>query len=241
MSLVHKVYYFQNHLFFLKAGTESSPIVPYELKSVTPALIAEEINAFLKKETDKHFLHANEFEHWNISDRFITVPSPVFDPLLKQHYWDRFFGNSRNDFNLEESGCKSLKVHVISEVPTWLNESLMIQFNQQHSHPFLLELLQESKSNIFQMNILIVRNCFVLALKTNRDLFYFDSNRFDAIDDILYTIINVIKQQNLEMRETECNIYGFCSGLIVQTLKDGIPKIKHLAATEINERVKPFL
>jgi hypothetical protein len=130
MPEIHKVYYSQKYLYLIKAGSEDLPSIPYEIKSTTPGLIMEEITAFLKKETNSHFLHSNDFEHWNISDRFLTLPLAVYDPQLKGTYWNQMFGTERKNYRLEESHSKSLKVQTVYEVPEWLNDFLRQQFNK---------------------------------------------------------------------------------------------------------------
>ncbi|NBP28882.1 MAG: DUF3822 family protein [Flavobacteriia bacterium] len=241
MPEIHKVYYSQKYLYLIKAGSEDLPSIPYEIKSITPGLIMEEITAFLKKETNSHFLHSNDFEHWNISDRFLTLPLAVYDPQLKGTYWNQMFGTERKNYRLEESHSKSLKVQTVYEVPEWLNDFLRQQFNKTSSIPLLGELMAESKHIGWSMNLVIGSSTFIFSVRNDRELFFIDSQGYESVDDILYGILNVLSRQKLALTQAQCNVYAFCPAIMVETLKQGMKRIQELHLVEITERVKPFL
>jgi hypothetical protein len=241
MAEIHKVYYSQRSLFLIKAGAEHLPSTPYEIKSSTPGLIGEEITAFLKKETDNHFLHASDFEHWIISDKFLNLPMSVYDPQLKGTYWNQMFGPERKDHRLEESQSKALKVQTVYEVPNWLNDFLYQQFNKTSSLPLHGELLAEAKNINLILNLVICSSTFILSIRNDRELFYMDVQNYESVDDILYGILNVLARQKITVSMAECSIYAFCPAIIVESLQHGMQKIQELHTVAINQRVKPFL
>lgn len=241
MQLVHKVYYFQRNLYLIKGGAEPLPIIPYQIKSTTSALIMEEITAFLKKETESHFLHANEFEHWNICDKLLVLPTSVYDPQLKETYWNRMFGADPKECRLEEYASKSLKVQVIYEVPTWLNEFLKQQFNKTSSQSVVYDMLSDTKNGTLQMNLVISENSFIFSLRNDRELFYLDTQSYDSVEDILYCMLHVLIRQKLKVNNVCCNLYAFCASMTVQSLEQGMKKITELQSVAITEHVKPFI
>jgi len=241
MQPLHKVYYFEKNIYLIKAGQEASPSIPYEIKSTTPGLISEEIVAFLKKETDSHFLHANEFEHWNMSRKMLTIPLSVYDPQCKDTYWERMFDASSKDYQVEEYSNKSLNIQLIYEVPLWLNGFLRMYFNKQFSQSIVGEILADPKKGGLQMDMVIEKGHFIFSLRNDRELYYLNVHAYDSIEDILYTLLNIITRQNKKLDNVTCNLFGFCSTLTVQTLQENLKKIKLLESIEFKTCVKPFL
>jgi hypothetical protein len=237
----HKVYYSQKNLYLIRSGAEDSPSIPYEIKSTTQGLIIEEITAFLRKETDKHFLHSSDFEHCFITDKFLTLPLSVYDPQLKSTYWNRMFGAERKDYQLEETQSKSLKVQTLYEVPVWFNEFLRQQFNKTSCLHMLSELLAETKNVSKSLNLVICESTFIFSFRNDRELFFIDCQSYESVDDILYAILNVLTRQKITAGKFQWNLFPFCSTIFVETLKQGMKRIQELNTVEINEHVKPFL
>ena len=226
MFAVNQVYYFKQEVFLMLAGEEKPTVVPYRLKSTTSSLISEEISAFIKQSTQLSFLHSNDFDHWTISDKFMLLPTTVYEPQLKTSYWERMFGALPQDQKLEEYCHKSLKIQFLYTVPEWLTGFLKMQFNKPRPSCFFSEMLRHSPNQGKQMALLITSDSFVFALYSEKEMHYFDISSYQAVDDILYTMLHVLHRQPWALEHPELTVYGFCAASLLQELQTGLRKVQ---------------
>jgi len=240
MFALNQVFYTKEEVFLILAGDEKRKVIPYRFKSTTISLISEEISTFLKEAAQTSFLHSSDFEHWNISDKFMVLPMAVYDPQHKHAYWERMFGLPTQDRTLEETSHKALKIHFLYAVPVWLNTYLKLQFNKQHSSSFYGEILKNVQGFGIQAALLITSDSFVFTIYTEKELHYFDISPYQSVDDILYTMLHVMHRQKWSMENNPLAIYGFCSSALLESLKTEIRKITELKGFKTSEFINCY-
>ena len=76
------------------------------------------------------------------------------------------------------------------------------------------------------MALLITSDSFVFALYSEKEMHYFDISSYQAVDDILYTMLHVLHRQPWVLEHPALTVYGFCAASLLQELQTGLRKVQ---------------
>jgi len=187
----------------------------HEIRSNTKELMQEEVKSFLKEKTNSSFLHSPDFEHINVGYRHLVLPSSVFDDSLTNAYDERMYGNLPDSLTLNSNYCKLFQVQLISATPIWLNEYMSANFNV-NSIPsaHLLFLNNVSTTTSFEVLVFCFQTKVYIGINEDKKLWYSDFIVADAVEDILFTLLNMTSQLNLKFESGNLKIGSINSTFI---------------------------
>jgi len=240
MQNKHEVYCFLNYLFFLPEGNKAYSSKPYQILSTNTRLISEEIQAFIKEETQKNFLHISDFNLYFICEKLLTLPSSVFEPQLMNDYWKRMHEPQTKENELEVFVNKHYKLHLIYELHPGWRTFIGHHFNLKTSPLYMDEILQPPSHDALALELLILPSHFLMCFKTQYSLLFLDLSVYDAVDDILYFVLNVYKKQAANLVMNTLQIHAFCSRIVSENFVRDFKKIKDFSNVLITERIKPY-
>lgn len=236
----HHVYFFMDHLFLLPEGNKDVSIKPYQLISSNTRLIAEEIHALLKEETQKHFLHVSDFNLYFISEKLLTIPTTVFDNQLVNEYWQRMYEKLSKETQLQVFISKHYKVNIIYEVHDGWTAFIGNHFNLKTSPVYVEELLNPPSHEALDLQLMILPKHFWMVLKSQNVLLFLDTCFYDTVDDILYFVLNVYKKRNTNLDLKTLHLHSFCGRIITESFLNDFTKIQDFTNVEITEQIKSY-
>jgi len=143
---------------------------------------------------------------------YTLIPNALFDEGKLSSYLK--FNHSIPDFesySIRYDSIENMEGTVIYGIPSHLNNSINNHFSdfkiQHHSTSFIdLVLLESNEDNAIYLNIQYER--FDILYLKDKKLHFFNSFKYQTVEDFIYYLLYVIEQLELDREEIPAILYG---------------------------------
>lgn len=190
------------------------------------------IEEILSKDTSLQ----NPFKKVNclcVNPKSMLIPSPLFDEQYIKRYFD--FNQPLNELEeLHYHYLKKTDSYNVFSVPNPVTNALLGHFPKihfyHHSYSLInyhINFIEEDKTYV---GLNLYDNFIDILVIDNKKLIFFNSFEFQNHDDILYYVLNVYHQLDLDPETIELKMTGtnFKHEQLIKELKEYIKKIHHL-------------
>ncbi len=189
----------------------------------------EQIESFLSK--DKYF----QYPYKQVSALFsnpksLLIPSPVFDEQSIKKYFE--FNHPLEELEeIHYNYLDQIDAYNVFSIPNPITNALKKQFKNiqflHHSFPLIFYYLNFIHSDKIHTGLNIYGGFVDILAVEKEKLLYFNSFDYQKNEDILYYVLNVFQQLNLDPSGNDLNVTGsnFQTDSLLKELKQFIKKV----------------
>lgn len=143
------------------------------------------------------------------SNRNTLVPSSIFGSSNPKSIFKLNFSEPHE--NLDFNRLPELDIVNIYEIPLWVKSAFVLKFPRikfMHRSSILLKGIFDQPVFYPKVHVFIEDQTFYLFITERSKLIFFNQFEYRVLADIVYHILFVLEQKNLDTTKTEMHIYG---------------------------------